>query len=100
MVSGKKDDNAKAHLPLTRVDGDEYIQECLHAIINGAETVLKSACACKPHRNLIYNIIASSRNQRGTSIETDIFRALNTSVSADREQTEDLLISDHIVTTR
>ena len=81
------------------IEANVYKQR-LHAIINGAETVLKSACACKPHRNLIYNIIASSRNQRGTSIETDIFRALNTSVSADREQTEDLLISDHIVKAR
>ena len=47
-----------------------------------------------------YNIITSDRNQRETPIKTDIFRALNTSVSADREQTEDLLISDHIVTAR
>ena len=76
-------------------------KEHLHAIINGAETVLKSACACKPHRNLIYNIIASRRNQRGTSIETDIFRALNiTNIPDYGEQIDNLLISCHNVAVR
>ena len=82
---------------MTRVDADEYIQECLHAIINGAEIVLDSFTVGR----FTYNITTSNRNQRDTPMKTDIFRTLNIiSVAADGKQTEELLISGHNVAVR
>ena len=84
----KRDDNAKTHLPLTRVDRDE---QCLYAAINRAETDLEPLTPALVGRAAaLFTISSPVTGINATPMKTDIFRALNiTSVPADGQQTED-----------